>query len=225
MFEWLNIKNLSPYTYSDQILKSVIVSKYAKEKLTILLMILITAIIRLHLLSIISIAISINFWLDCMIQIPITVVISLNSHLIYRIVEYYQPQLYQLTRYLINNYSFENYRRWKRNLVLSVCLYIIILLFFIKITSNLVIIYIVQYIISYGIVDLIEQKQLEEMIDQIYNKPKNIIYGEVNIKKDYCEASQIEEKQEAINEQLNDTPEKKGLGFMIIDNFRDNKKD
>ena len=63
------------------------------------------------------------------------------------------------------------------------------------------------------------------MIDQIYNKPKNIIYGEVNIKKDYCEASQIEEKQEAINEQLNDTPEKKGLGFMIIDNFRDNKKD
>ena len=225
MFNWLNIKKLSPYTYGDQILKSVIVSKYAKEKLTILLMMLITAIIRLHLISIISIAISINFWLDCIIQIPLTVIISLNSHLIYRIVEYYQPKLYQLTRYLINNYSFENYRRWKRNVVLSTCLYIIVLLFFINITSNLIIIYILQYIISYGIVDLIEQKQLEIMVENIYNKPKNIIYGEVNIKKDYCEVSQIEKKQEAIKEQLNDTHEKKGLGFMIIDNFRDNKND
>jgi hypothetical protein len=225
MFEWLNLKNLSPYNYGDQILKSVIVSKYAKEKLTIILMTLITSIIRFHIISILSIAISFNLWLDFIIQIPLTVIISINSHLIYRMIEYYQPQLYKLTKYIINNYSFENYRRWKRIFVFIIAAYIISLLFFIKINSNMIIIYIIQYIIIYGIIDLIEQKQLEEMVYDIYNKPNNIIYGEVNIKKDYCEISQIEEKQEALKDQLNDTHEKKGLGFMIIDNFRNKKEE
>jgi len=214
MFEWLNIQKLSPHTYGEKILQSIIASKYAKEKLTVLLMMLMTAIIRLHLITLISMLTSITFWVDCVVQIPITVVITLNSNVIYNVVEYYQPQIYKITRHVINNYTFENYRRWKRNVVLSSCIYLLILLLFIEITNVLMFIYVIQYIISYVFVDLIEQKHFEEMVENIYNKPKNVIYGEVNIKKDYC-VTRLEEKKEP------ESMEKKDLCFMIINNFRE----
>jgi len=215
--------------YGEHILKSIIATKYAKSKLSVLLMMFVTTIIRFHLVSLIGILVSINPYVDFFTQVFLAVVFVLHTNKIYNLVVMKKSSFYRLTRYLINNYTPEKYRNWRRLVTLSLAIYIILLMFFIEITSKLVILYTFQYIVSYLIIDIIEQKRLEKMMKNYRDRPDRTIYAEFNIMDsfydlpDEIEPENIYEEYDKVEKptlkktKLSDSLGK--IGFVIIDDY------
>ena len=100
---------------------------------------------------------------------------------------------------------------------------------FIEITSNLIILYTVQYIVSYMIIDIIEQKRFEKMLKKYQDKPDRTIYAEFNImdsfydipdndKKYLCDSTYEKiDKPTLKKNKLSDSLGK--IGFVIIDDY------
>jgi hypothetical protein len=159
------------FNYGEYIFQQLILTEFVQQKLSFIFIALITNILQIHIVSVLSYLISINYYVDFVIQIVISVSISLNINYIYDAVQRYQKEFMLLTQYLINNYSFENYRYWKRIIVLSSGTYLCILLFFIKITNLMLISYIIQYLICFLIIEQFEQKRIHKLIKEYRLKP------------------------------------------------------
>ena len=67
MFSWFD--NIYEIIYGDHILKSVIATDYAKEKLCTILMMLSTIILRVHITSLLCYLISWNIYIDFFVHI------------------------------------------------------------------------------------------------------------------------------------------------------------
>jgi len=189
-WKWLDLRRIYSLNYGDQIIKSFIVSSYVKKKLNVLVMMLMTIIIRCFLCSLICVMFSYNLYVDFFLHAFISIVMVLKSHWIYDVVEKKHKIFYSITRYAINNYTPENYRRWKRNTVLCISLYFIFLLLIFEVTSNLLIMYIVQYLLTYFIIDVIEHNKIDKLIKKLKDKPKNKLYNEIDILDNYCKVSE-----------------------------------
>ena len=215
--------------YGDHILKSVIASRWAKSKLSVLLMMFVTTIIRFHLVSIVGILISVNPYIDFITQVVLGVVFVLHTNKIYNLVVLKQSSFYKLTRYMVNNYTPERWRNWKRLVTLSFAIYIIVAMLFIEITSNLIILYTFQYIVSYMIIDIIEQKRFEKMLKKYQDKPDRTIYAEFNIMDSFYDVPDNDKKYlcDATYEKIDKPTLKKNklsdslgkIGFVIIDDY------
>lgn len=219
----VTFKNIN---YGEQLLKSIIATRYAKSKLSILLMLIATSILRLHLSSVITILLSCNFYVDFVVQIVVSIIAVFQTNRIYKFVELFKPHFYSLTRYIINNYTPERYRKWKRNVTLCICFYIILLFSFFEITSKLVIMYTIQYMICYGVVDIIEQRKIEKMIERYKERPRRVIYAELNVIDEFYKPPDIKEmfldeksytQTKKPNKELSDSRGK--IGFVIIDDY------
>ena len=185
--DWAKLENLYDIDYGDKVLKSIIATNYIKQKFSILLILSATLILRLHLVTILAFMFSYNFYLDLITQIIISVILTLHSDILYNILAKYNDHFYKLSKIIIDNYSPENFRLWKRNITCGICFYLIIILIVFEVNSNLLIIYIIQYMVTYLIIDQFEQKRIERFINNIRSKPQKIIYGELNIINDYFE--------------------------------------
>lgn len=212
--------------YGEQLLKSIIATKYAKGKLSILLMLIATSILRLHLSSIITITLSYSPYVDFFTQIIVSIIAVFQTNRIYQFVELFKPRFYSLTRYIINNYTPERYRKWKRNVTLCICCYIILIFSLFEITSNLVIMYTIQYIICYGVVDVIEQRKIEKIIKAYKDRPKRVIYAELKVIDEFYKPPEIKEmfldekSYTHVTKPNKDLSDSRGkIGFVIIDDY------
>jgi hypothetical protein len=171
---WFNfdLNQIYETNYSDQILKSIVKTTYAKKKLSILLLMLLTMIVRLHIDAILAIVINTPyFFINFLIQIVISVFLVMKTGWIYQAVERFDREVYSLTRYLVNNYSEDNYRKWKRIMTFIICLYLIIYLLVVEITSKLLIMYIIQYLICFIILETIEKKYYDQFLSIFKKHP------------------------------------------------------
>ncbi len=182
---WLTLENLYEVDYSEKMLKSIIVTSFAKKKLSILTMLLFTMLFKIHINSLLCFFFSFNYYVDFGIQILIPVIINLKSNFFYKVVANYEHSFFNLTQYFVDNYTPENYRKWKRILVFVSCLYLLIILSLVDINSNMLITYIFQYMLTFIIIDQIEQKKLEKFIQNLKDRPKKVIYGELNLVEDF----------------------------------------
>lgn len=196
---WLISDEKYRIDYGEQFLKSIIMTKYAKRKLSMLVMLMLTVIVRMHILSVLSIVMSINPYVDAVTQVVVAVIVTLKSHIIFNIISNFDRSIYRLVDIVVKNYTPEKFRLWKKVGVSSICMYLIIILMFIEVNNALLINYIVQFLVIYYVIDQIEQKKFEQFINRIRDKPKRIIYGEFNIVNDYYEEP---ENNEDIDEQL-----------------------
>ena len=132
---WRNWFKLS--NYSDRVVKSVIATTYAKKKLSIILILLATIIFRIHILTLLCILISTgNFYLDFVLHIIISVLVTLKSHWFYNYMSLHKHQFYLLTRYFVNNYTPERYRNWKKYGMLMLSCYLILIFFIVDLFSQ-----------------------------------------------------------------------------------------
>lgn len=154
---WKKFLGLDYIDYTDQIFDSLIKTRYAKKQFSLILAMLFTFFIRWHIKMLFVFLFQIHPIIDFFLQTFLSVLLVLKSGWIHNIVIRFQLEIYALSRYLINNYTPQNYRIWKRNTTVGVCLYIIIQLLFIEITSMLLIEYVLQFLLCYFIVDGIEQ--------------------------------------------------------------------
>ncbi len=197
------VQKMYKMNYSDQIIRSVVLTTYMKKKFNILFMMFVTIIIRIFLTYLLCFFFSYNLYIDFFLHSLLTVVIVLYSHIIYDIVKTKEKVLYQITRYAINNYTIENYRRWKRNTTLSVSGILIIILLFSEINNYLLIYYIVQNLFTYGIIDIIEHKKINKFLKTLKDKPKHTKFSELTILEDYYDKEDMPKPpQSPINEFL-----------------------
>jgi len=216
MFDWLKIDNLYQIDYGDQILKSVIATSYAQEKVNVLLMMFITIIIRIHINTIVCTYFTINQYVDFFLHSTIAVIVVLKSSIIYNILKRYEDIFLTMTQYFITNYTPKNYRKWKRNITLITSTYIMLILYISQITSNMMITYILQYLLSYFIIDQIEQEKVSKIIRDFNEKPTSAIHGSINIIDDYYDSDNNINKDKTDN--VND------IDFILIKNNNKIKK-
>lgn len=158
---WLHRGHLFDLDYSDQILRMIIHTSYVQKNINVLLLLLVTVILRLLLDSLLASFFYLrNLYIDFWIQIVISTFLVTKSGWIYLIVQRFENEIHEVTRYIIENYSEDNYRIWKRNIIFLVCIYFLTYLSFVEITSQIIQLYIVQYMICYMTVEIIERKTL-----------------------------------------------------------------
>ena len=154
---WKRFLGFDYIDYTDQIFDSLIRTRYAKKQFSLILAMLFTFFIRWHIKMLFVFIFPIHPVIDFFLQTLLSVLLVLKSGWIHNIVNRFQSEIYALSRYLINNYTPENYRVWKRNTTVGVCIYIIIQLLFVEVTSMLLIEYVLQFLSCYFVVDGIEQ--------------------------------------------------------------------
>lgn len=172
---WLT--EMFTFDISDKIIKT----KYIKRKINVLLMSFITLIIRLLICSLLCMIFTYNQYVDFFLHSGISIVLCINTNNIYKIVENKNQYFYSITRYCINNYSNENYRRWKRNVTVSVSFLIIIYLLLIEITNTIMMIYIIQYLLIYFIVDIIDNNKFSNIVENIKQKQFTVLHDKLTI--------------------------------------------
>jgi hypothetical protein len=160
-------------TYIEKILWTLIKSSFSKSSLCHLLMSLTALIIRVHLDSICSLLLATNLLnnlcfskamfdlcvdgsiiLNFITRTCVSCCMVINGQYLYNIVCRYEPEFYKITQYFINNYTEDNFKKWKRNTTLIICMYLYLIACLIDITNQSVKNLIVEYIICYFLIDM-----------------------------------------------------------------------
>ena len=183
-----NIKNsLVKYrhSYGDQIIRTVITSKFAKSKVNNIVIMMSTIMLRNLLCIIFCIAFHTgNYYLDFIFETLISILCLFSSTFIYDGLHGKKELFYKYTKYYINNYTPSNYRRWKRNLVLPIALLFIFSTYFYEITNEYIRYLVWQSLLIYFIMDVIEHNKIKIVSDYLYKtnmNPKTIVKKEMVI--------------------------------------------
>jgi hypothetical protein len=156
--------------YTEQFISSVVRTRYSKRQFTFVLELLLTQVLRSYIKILLDPFLSFHPVIDFISGIALSVVLIFNTDVIYQLVHktWYEP-LYQLSRYLINNYSAENFKRWKRNVVLVSSLILALHVYFAQITSSMILMQIAQFVISYIVVDIIDYLKMQDFQSWIHH--------------------------------------------------------
>lgn len=168
--------------YVDQIARMFFTSTFAKTKINILLLMILTVCVRFILISVVCMLITVNLWVDFFLHSFLTILIILNSSIIQDVIMTKKAFFYNITRYLINNYTEQNFRIWKRNITLILSSIAISILLVVELSSYIMIYYIVQNLFIYFIIDQIETRKIHKLIDKIKEKPRISKFKNINLK-------------------------------------------
>ena len=161
-----------------KIIDKLIVSRFFKNKINLLLINFVSFIIRLHINSIICYLLCPNINAkDFFLQIIVSISTTLSGDFILYILNKCEDDFYKITRYFLNNYSEENLDKWKKILVVGANIYIISALLFVSINSYLLIYYSVQFLVCFFILDSFKKQKWKYLQDIYYdylNKPEII---------------------------------------------------
>lgn len=159
------------FNYGDYIFQQLIASDFIKAKLSYILISIVVNIIQIHLVSAVCFLLTFNKYVDFIVQIVVSVTCSLNVSYTYNVVERYTAEFNQISKYILVNLSLENYRYWKRIIVISAGFYACILLSFIQVTNQLLTVYIVQYLICFLIIEQFEQGHFRKWFYNYRTRP------------------------------------------------------
>lgn len=162
--------------YGDYILNKVLTSKFIKKKLASILIALVANLIKLQVINILSLILVFNQIVDFIMVIIITVILSIYVEYFYVLLEPYNDKFYYLAKYLIDNYSFENYIYWKRIIMCILMAYGLIIVTVFEINNRVIQLYIGQYIICFLIIDAYEQRYFHSIYERYKAKPKIVLY-------------------------------------------------
>lgn len=145
-------------SYLETLIWTIVKSSFSKKSFCYLLMSLMTILIRMHIDSLISYILITNYeFINFCIHIIVSTILIINSKYIYDIVHRYEPEFYNIIRFLINNYNERNFKKWKRNITITLCIYFYTMTFIIDITNNLIRQIIIEYIICYFVIETYEK--------------------------------------------------------------------
>ena len=163
--------------YKKRVISKIITSTFLKTKFNILLMMLITLILEFHINIFLCYIFIIHPYIDFFIQIIITIIISLNTKIIFNFVFLFEKKIYNITKYFINNYSINNFILWKQYFILIISSIIILILLFYEFNKYKIILQIIQTIISCFILDKINEddykKKKKKITTRVYRDVKN----------------------------------------------------
>ncbi len=142
-------------SYVEKVLWTLLKSSFSKRSFCYLLISLTTLIVRSHIDGILAYILSTQYsFINFFIRIFVSTFLIVKSKYIYDVVQRYEPEFYNLVRYLINNYNDKNFKRWKRNVNLTICGYIYFGTFFLNFSNETIRQTIIEYIICYFLIEL-----------------------------------------------------------------------
>lgn len=198
---WKQYLGLEYVDYTDQIFQSLVKTRYAKRQFSLILSLAITLMVRWHIKIIFACLFQFHPIIDFIFQILLSIILVFKNNWIRNLVNRFQGEIYALSRYLINNYTPEHYRIWKRNATVGMCLYFIVHLMFVQITSAMLIEQILQFLISYFIIDGVEQGTfarwwgyVESWYEKHWRQQGTQFGKEFVIRDDYLDVSSSEEQ-------------------------------
>lgn len=163
--------------YEDYILNTIVKSSYARNGLIVLLVYIITGLVRFHLSIIICFLIGWGNFFDMIFPIIVTVLLSMTSDTLFKYIETHRSLHEAIVDYLINNYSRENFIRWKRIILVGICCYILLAIAVMTIDNYFILVTTIQTAVSFGICDLLEQKMPQTWYNNLIkwrNRPRII---------------------------------------------------
>lgn len=164
---WKQYLGLEYVDYADQVFQSLARTRYAKRQFSLVLTLIFVGIFKWYLKILFSFLIQIHPIIDFILQIGFAIVLAFKDYWIRNIVDRFRTEIYALSRYLINNYTPENFKTWKRNTVLIISLYFIIHLLFIEVTKWLLIQQILHFLITYFCIESIENGLFVDCYERI----------------------------------------------------------
>jgi hypothetical protein len=142
---------------TNDILHRVVKTTYAKKAINSLLIILLTILFRSMIYFLISLMIIINNeYINFFTQCIISIILCMNNNYIQYAINKYDDDLYKITKYTINNWSEENYRKWRNYITFSILFLGFIYFSCVEINSNIIRIYILQYSLCHICIDVTE---------------------------------------------------------------------
>ena len=196
-----NIKNsLTKYrhSYGDQIVRTIVTSKFAKSKVNDIVIMMSTIMLRNLLCIVFCIAFHIgSYYLDFILETIISILCLFSSTFIYDGLYGKKEVFYTYTKYYINHYTPSNYRRWKRNVILPIALLFIFSTYFYEITNEYIRYLVWQSLLIYFIMDVIEHNKIKIVSDYLYKtnmNPKTIVKKEMIIEHGFMTMNKEEYK-------------------------------
>ena len=172
--------------YENYLLSLIVNSQFARNGLVILLLYLVTALVRFHLSIVLCIVLTLNNPFDVVSPVIISVLLSMASDTLFKYVETHRPFYETIVEYVITNYSEENFIRWKRMVLISICVYVLFILLTVQIDNYYLFVSIVQTIASFLICDFLEQKMPHAMYNYLmnwWNRPRTKQTGRMSRKR------------------------------------------
>ncbi len=159
---------------SNQMIYKLARTRIFKRSVNSLFVLIISLIIRSLLYTYFSIIIMFNNeTLDFFTQCGISIMLCLNNNYIQGFVDRFSDDLYLIPRYIINNFSEENYRKWKLYSTFIVLGLLYVYFLFFEISSYLMRIYILQYALCFIFMDVAEKE------DHYVRKKLNFIFSPI----------------------------------------------
>lgn len=196
-----NIKNsLTKYrhSYGDQIIRTIVTSKFAKSKVNDIVIMMSTIMLRNLLCIVFCIAFHTgSYYLDFILETIISILCLFSSTFIYDGLYGKKEVFYTYTKYYINQYTPSNYRRWKRNIILPIALLFIFSTYFYEITNEYIRYLVWQSLLIYFIMDVIEHNKIKIVSDYLYKtnmNPKTIVKKEMIIEHGFMTMNKEEYK-------------------------------
>jgi hypothetical protein len=202
----------APYesNYAERLFYSLIKTTYSKKLINRMVISILTIIFRILADIVISHIVSTNYtYPNIIIQICVSVVLVVKSGHIYNFIVLYETEIYQFTRYIINNFP-EKHNIWKRWIISLICLISFIYTYTTDITSGIIRLYIIQYFVCFIIIETISKKYHYKSFTYIDDECA------INIQPNYCKPQSPNHTNNQIND-LNQTSHESK--FVLNDEF------
>lgn len=170
---------------TDILFAILINSKYTRQKLNLIAIFIISIVIRNIVDIVIYILISgsntfINFAISIIITVSLSIIWEYAELCIFK----FKDDIQKLTNYILDNYEYELYKKWRKRFIITMCLLLCSYSYIIEITSALFRECIYRFLITYYIIDKIEDYylkkgwigKLREYFEKWRNKPSVKIY-------------------------------------------------
>lgn len=202
----------------NKVIHKILKTKMSKRFINSFVVLLFSFIFKTLLYSLLSFIILFdNLYIDFFTQCAISIILCSYEEKIQYFVNYFYDDLYRITRFIINGYSDENYKKWKKyiiGLLLGLSYYYFYLF---EINSFIIRIYIMQYAFCYIFMEIRENKN--EIIMKI-KREKCFILDKSIKETDYVlvEKRKIPPSISSEFDLIPDITIKKSNSFEVLDN-------
>lgn len=150
---------LNFFPEKNKIIHKILKTKMSKRFINSFVVMILSFIFKSLLYSLLSFIILFdNLYIDFFTQCAISILLCSYEDKIQNIINYFYDDLYKITRFIINGYSDENYKKWK-NYIIGIILGLLYFYFYLfEINSFIIRIYIMQYAFCYIFMEIKENK-------------------------------------------------------------------
>ena len=150
----------------ESIVQRVARTRFSRRQLNYYAMFVWVSLIRMHICTILCILIQVDPAVDFFVHVIIPILLFYCSPAIRRVIDPCKKRSYDLVSTVVKEYSHENFKFWKKVFVVCFTAYCIFILQFVDVSSDMLVVFLLQNLLYCGIIDFIEEKKYTVVYNQ-----------------------------------------------------------